>query len=127
MFDSSSKNTMKSKRVSHSPCLSSEDVREPIAASKPRKSTKKSTVAASDCNDWSDQAEDACDGDFGDTRKSKANVSDCDSQHFDGTGDDSRNSSGACFDDLAKIESNAVFSFQTVTKSRKSQPNRQLR
>lgn len=102
--DSSSKNKMKSKRVSHSPCLSTEELCEPVMASKPRKTTKKSIVSASDCNDWSDQAGDVCDDDFTE-RKSKASpLSDCDSPLFDGTGDDSQNSSGACFDDHSKLD-----------------------
>lgn len=109
-FDSTSRNKTKSKRVSHSPCLSSEELGEPVMASKPRKTTKKSTVTASDCNDWSDQAGDVCDDDFTE-RKSKAPLSDCDSQHFDGTGDDSQNSSGACFDDHSKLEFNQFFLF----------------
>lgn len=87
----------KSKRVSHSPCLSAEELSEPV--SKPRKSTKKSNVTANDCVDWSDQVGDVCEDDFM-SRKSKAALSDCDSR-CDGTGDDSRNSSGACFDDFS--------------------------
>lgn len=93
VFDSSSRNTIKkSKRVSQSPCMSSEEMCEP---NKPRKSTKKSQFPTkSECNDWSDQADDDCNGSFNGARKSKVNPSDCDSQ-YERSCDDSKNFSGA--------------------------------
>lgn len=92
VFDSSSRNTMKSKRVTQSPELSSEEMCEAI---KPRKSSKKSQVATtSECKEWSD--DDACDGSFKSARKTKLNASDCDSQYYDRSCEESKSFSGAC-------------------------------